>query len=309
MNQLKQEYEFEDGPHMGRWGKAPRKGYVLTSKKPPKRKLFLKEVDISTKKSRKEYSNEAKANTKCTKPFPTKCIKTWRDKKQGFILSNYIDSIKWSELPKKHEEKAIQSLAKQLKHMHDCNITHGDLAPKNLLVDKQGKTSIVDFEDALPLTKETKEEEWNTFRIMFFPYTPKERKDAKVIRLFNYAQLAAPNDGCVLQLTTLAHGESDKGFACNLVVDKKKVGRVFLVNRKAGKWKYWMYVANVEVYPKYQGKGYCTKMMRLVKMFGIGKFYLHVYKTNVAAVKCYKKAGFEIDEKNSTKTVFIMVCK
>lgn len=311
MNKLHKEYDFEDGPHMGRWGKAPRKGYILTSKKPQKRKLFLKEVDISTKRFKQEYDRESKANAICTKPFPTQCLKTWTENKQGFILSNYMDSVRWSNVPKKHEQKAVESFAKQLRHIHKCKLSHGDLAPKNVLVNKKGQTSIIDFEDAFPLTKETKEEDWDTFHSMFFPYSPKERKDQKLIRLFNYAQLAAPNQGCVLQLTKLRHNESKSGYAFNLVDGKTKVGRVLLIKRKSGKWKNWVYVANAEVFPKYRRKGYCTKMMDQIKMFGIGSFigsfYLRVERDNQGAVQCYQKAGFEVDEKSSTNKEFVML--
>ena len=300
MDKLEKEYTFHEGPSMGRWGKAPRKGYILIPKKPTKRKrkMFIKEIDISKKKFRTEYNIEAKVNVKCTNPFPTKCVKSWTHDKKGYILSNYMDNIKWNDVPKKYEKKAVQGIAKQLQHIHKCGFSQGDLASKNLLVDKKGNTSIIDFEDAHPVNKNKMERDWDAFRSTFY-------QNGR--RLYNYAQHAAPNDGYVLELDEVQQGESTRGKAFVLVVHGKRVGRVFATKRKSGKWKNWVYAANVVVYPKYRGRGMCSKMMQLLSQVVMASIYLEVYRKNGAAIACYEKAKFKKDTKNCTKHKLIMI--
>jgi RimJ/RimL family protein N-acetyltransferase len=309
MDKLTQTYTFTDGPHMGRWGSAPRKGYILTpkhsknSKKAKKRKLFLKEIDLSTKKFRKEYKTEAKVNAKCTTSFPTKCIDTWIEQKKGYILSQYMEHISWEDLPKKHKQRAATNLVKQLQHIHKCKFSQGDLAPKNLMVDKKGNTSIVDFEDAATLTPKSKQRDWDELRHTFFPYGPYQPQDT---HMFNHIQHAIPNDGYVLELDARQHGESKKGHAFVMMHKKKRIGRVFLLRRTSGIWKQWTYVSNVIVYPQFRHKGMCTKMIQLLRNFAHTRMYLKVDSENKAAIGCYTKAGFSINPKKSTKKTFVM---
>ena len=306
LDKLTNQYTFTDGPHMGRWGRAPRKGFILTpkhSKKPKKRKLFLKEVDLSTKKFRKEYQTETKVNVQCTTSFPTKCVDTWTEGKKGYILSKYMDHVKWKDLPKKHEKRAITNVVKQLQHIHHCNFSHNDLASKNLMVDKKGNTSIVDFEDSVALTTKGEQDDWKYLRYSFFPYGKDQTKDT---RLFNYMQHAIPNDGYVLEMDTHQHGESKKGHAFVMIYKKKRIGRVFLLKRTSGQWKKYKYVSNVIVYPQFRGKGMCTKMMQLLRKFVLTRMYLKVDADNKAAIGCYTKAGFTINTKKSTKKTFVM---
>lgn len=310
MNKLKQTYMFHPGPHMGRFGKAERKGYILCPNPPKKRKLFLKEIDISTKPSKQAYTREVNANTKTTKSFPTKCLKTWitsKPKKHGYILSQYMDNIKWMNLPKKYEQLAIQNLAKQLKHIHSRGFSHGDLTQKNCPVNSSGQTSIIDFEDAFPLTRQSKqskkykEQDWNMFRLMFFPFSRSDRKNPKMIRLFNYAQVVAPNDGCVLQMTSLKRGESRRGYAYKLFFKHKPTGRIYMIKQKTGQYKNSYCVDNIVVDPKY-----CTKMLRSIEMFGVGSFYLKVNTDDHDRIACYEKTGFKIDIENSSTTTLVM---
>ena len=305
MDKLRQEYNVEDGPHMGRFGKAARKGYFL--KKAKKRKLFLKEISLTSKRTRREYAQEANANEKCTMPFPTKCLKTWKEGNKGFILSKYKDNVGWKNLPKKYEEKAIKSIVAQLKHIHSCGYSHGDLAPKNLLVDKVGNTSIIDFEDTKPLTRKSEQMDWSSLQAYFYPYGKQTPKD---VRLFNHLQRAISNDGYALGIDSLRHGESKKGYAFVLVHNKQKVGRVFYILRRSGKWKDYVYIANVIVYPSFRGKGMCYKLIHMLQEFLVSwerRLYLKVEKNNIAAVRCYRKAGFKVDTKNSTKMEYTMI--
>jgi serine/threonine protein kinase len=305
MEQLKQQYIVEDGPYMGRFGKAARKGYFL--KKAKKRKLFVKEISLTSKQARREFTMEAEANEKCTIPFPTKCLKTWEEDKKGFILSKYKENVGWQNLPQKYGEKAIKSIVKQLKHIHSCGYSHGDLAPKNLLVDKLGNTSIIDFEDVKPLTRKSEQMDWSTLQSYFYPYGKHTPKD---ILFFNYLQRAIPNDGYVLEIDSLQHGESNKGYAFVLVHNNKKVGRVFFISRKTGKWKQYIYIDNVIIYPSFRYKGMCYKMIHRLQEFLVShgqRLYLKVEKNNLANIQCFQKAGFKVDTKNSTKAKYTMI--
>ncbi len=60
----------------------------------------------------------------------------------------------------------------------------------------------------------------------------------------------------------------------------------------------------------YWGRGICTESVNLITKYafeelGLIKITLGVIAENIGALKCYKKAGFEIDniERHSLKTV------
>ncbi len=55
------------------------------------------------------------------------------------------------------------------------------------------------------------------------------------------------------------------------------------------------YLEAIDVMPKYQGKGYGTKLISFahnyIKTLGFYKMFLITNKSNISACKCYEKAG------------------
>ena len=70
-------------------------------------------------------------------------------------------------------------IVQQLKYIHKLKLVHGDIAPKNIVVNRNGIASIIDFEDVSNLTSRKERKDWKGLLLSLSPYTSKTLSDIK----------------------------------------------------------------------------------------------------------------------------------
>lgn len=200
-------HNFKEAGFLGRWGLAPRRGVILipknvSNKISPRQgaknriaaqPYFLKIFDfVATPDVRKEgdresvekevaaFQREAQAYSRATENvalFPARFVASWTESpnggqaagmpEHGFILSRYIPTALWTSLNATAASKALDRVFAQLKHIHEKNMEWEDVAPKNIAVTTDGEASIIDFEDAKPLTAKGELLDWKKVWHMF----------------------------------------------------------------------------------------------------------------------------------------------
>ena len=174
---------------MGRVGLAPRSAYYLISKKTKKCMYVLKKYTLVHKKDISEFNNEINMSKlittgKCR--FPAKYVNNWRSQDIGYIQFKCLhNSIGWEKLSNDKLPKALKMVVQQLKYIHKLGFIHGDLAPKNIVVNKYGTASIIDFEDVRKLTKKREKSDWAYLQSGFAPYSQNEILEIKNSNLSN----------------------------------------------------------------------------------------------------------------------------
>ena len=100
------------------------------------------------------------------------------------------------------------------------------------------------------------------------------------------------------KVTEIKPGESKNSISYTYFSDNKPVGRITFTKKTVGKWKGWVLLSNVIIYPEFRGLGLCDKMLKCVlKKYANEKVYLFVREDNIAAIKCYTKNGFKAIDK------------
>ena len=148
LQRLKDRYDWEEVP-VGRYGKAKRKVFLLHLQS-GHCKYVLKRVLLQTKAQRDAFDNEVWIAQKVTKKWKTKLIDTWKHGQYGYILTACLpDTTTWFQLNHRSLRRALKTVIRQIKSLHDQSITHNDLALKNMVVNSKGESGLIDLEDAV----------------------------------------------------------------------------------------------------------------------------------------------------------------
>ena len=96
---------------------------------------------------------------------------------------------------------------------------------------------------------------------------------------------------------------NDKTCICTLLKDSEPIGSAYVdfkyQNVISPLSKHYLHIHTLGIHPDHRGKGYCSKLMKLIiKKFGKYPMYLTVCTNednpNTAAIKCYQRNGFKL---------------
>lgn len=140
-------------------------------------------------------------------------------KSELYLIQDYIDALKWAdwaeaENSEENKEKAIKLLALQVNQLHDFDITHGDLHPKNLLVSNAKSELKIYFVD-IPDYSLTATEPRN------HKYSPENISSASSIERDNYAVMRMACE--LLNINWESPGENLKYARIIEVIKESKV--------------------------------------------------------------------------------------
>ena len=180
---LKKKFIFKNVGHLGRFGLAEREAYYLISKKTNNCVYVLKIYKLNKKKDYSGFNHEVHMSQFITNGeihFPAKIVDSWIVENNGYIQLRCLkNAIKWKDLPIDKAPRAFRMITQQLRYIHKLKLFHGDLAPKNIVVNSNGLASIIDFEDVGKLTSRKEKKDWVSLQYAFAPYTPEALLEIK----------------------------------------------------------------------------------------------------------------------------------
>ena len=226
---LPEGYTAEPGPHMGRFDKPKRKGFYLTSRQG--RRFFLKVVTLT---DRAAFDREVEANRVFTAGTPAAFVKSWVEGDFGYLMNKYMPAVYWSSLTARAQKRAVRDVVQQLRRIHDLGFEHGDLAPKNILIDRDGRAVIIDYEDVAPATRSGKQMDWQEIRLAFVPRAkPNDDKWPRQVRLFNSFQREMAAGGRVLILSTEPEDHTVTSWTYCLMDGRRELSRAIVTKSRS----------------------------------------------------------------------------
>lgn len=189
LQRLKNRYNWEEVP-VGRYGKAKRKVFLLRLKS-GRCKYVLKRILLKTKGQKLAFDNEVRIARKVSQEWKTKLIDAWKHGQYGYILTSCLpETTSWFQLNKRNFRRALKTVIRQIKSLHDHSITHNDLALKNIVVNSKGESGLIDFEDAVQFdsngapsirceecpTEFVPDDDWAYFLENFLPFELTDRQ-------------------------------------------------------------------------------------------------------------------------------------
>ncbi len=145
LGELKQQFgRYELLKEVGRGGM----GVVYKAWQPDlKRAVAVKIVTSTSEEDLKRFQREAETAAKLSHPNIAPIYEVGNQDGRPFLAMAFIDgrTLSKCDLPLARKMEILRDAARALQHAHQAGIIHRDVKPDNIMIDRQGRTFIMDF--------------------------------------------------------------------------------------------------------------------------------------------------------------------